>query len=53
MHSVLGVEVQKTVGAVREQAREETGKGNLTGISKQEFIELKIAESMVEAKNST
>lgn len=51
LHSVLGVAVQKTVGAVREQAREETSKGNLTGISKQEFIELKIAESMVEAEN--
>lgn len=51
LHSVLGVTVQKTVGAVREQAREESGKGNLTGISKQEFIELKIAESLVEADN--
>jgi len=49
LNAVLGVRVRKTVGGVREQAREESGKGKLTGVSKQEFIELKIAESLVEA----
>jgi CO dehydrogenase maturation factor len=47
----VGVEVRQTVGRVREEARELAGKGLGAGISKQELLELKIAESLVEAEH--
>jgi CO dehydrogenase maturation factor len=46
---MLGLKVNKSIGTIREDAREEAGKGKLTGISKQEMIEMKISESLVEA----
>jgi CO dehydrogenase maturation factor len=49
LDSALGVAVTQTVGAVREEARELAGKGLGSGVSKQELLELKIAESLVEA----
>ena len=49
LDAVLGVKVEKSVGTVREEARELAGQGNLKGISKQELLEFKIAESLVEA----
>lgn len=51
LDDVLGVEVTKTIGAVREEAREIASKGLAVGISKQELLEYKIAESLVEAKD--
>jgi len=51
LDDVLGVQVAKTIGAVREEAREIAGKGIATGVSKQELLEYKIAESLVEAKD--
>jgi CO dehydrogenase maturation factor len=50
LDATLGVNTRKTVGGVREEAREIAGKGKTGGISKQELLELKIAESIVEAK---
>jgi len=47
-NDVLGVKIEKTVGGVREEAREIAGKGMAAGISKQELLEMKIAESLVE-----
>ncbi|HEX9972122.1 MAG TPA: AAA family ATPase, partial [bacterium] len=47
----LGVQVKKTIGSVREEAREAVGQGMASGISKQQLLELKIAESLVEAKD--
>ena len=49
LDSALGVEVTRTVGAVREEARELAGKGLGSGVSKQQMLELKISESLVEA----
>lgn len=49
LDAALGVEVTQTVGAVREEARELAGKGLGSGVSKQQMLELKIAESLVEA----
>jgi CO dehydrogenase maturation factor len=49
LDGALGVKVDKTVGGVREEAREIAGKGLATGVAKQEILELKIAESLVEA----
>ncbi len=51
LDDVLGVEVTKTIGAVREEAREIASKGLAVGVSKQELLEYKISESLVEAKD--
>jgi CO dehydrogenase maturation factor len=48
LDSALGLEIEKTIGAVREEAREMAGRGLGAGVSKREVLELKIAESMVE-----
>ena len=48
LDAALGVTVEKTVGGVREQVREEVQKG-LSGVSKQDMLRLNIAESLVEA----
>jgi CO dehydrogenase maturation factor len=49
LEDLLGVTVSKTVGGVREEAKEIAGKGMASGITKQQLLELKIAESVVEA----
>jgi CO dehydrogenase maturation factor len=51
LHTVLGVQVESTVGRIREEARTEASKGKVTGIAKQQMLEMKIAECLVEAKN--
>jgi len=51
LDDVLGVEVTKSIGTVREEAREIASKGLAAGISKQELLEYKISESLVEAKD--
>lgn len=51
LDEVLDVKAIKTIGGIREEAREIAGKGLAAGISKQELLELKIAECMVEADN--
>jgi CO dehydrogenase maturation factor len=49
LDAVLGVHATTTIGAVREEARIIASKGMAVGVSKQELLELKIAESLVEA----
>lgn len=49
LDATLGVHAAKTVGGVREDARRIASEGMSSGISKQELLELKIAESLVEA----
>ena len=49
LDTALGVSVAKSIGSVREEAREIAGKGMAIGISKQQLLEFKIAESLVEA----
>jgi len=51
LDAALGVSVEKTIGGVREEAKLLAGSDSLKGISKQELLELKISESMVEAKD--
>ncbi|MCX6985281.1 MAG: AAA family ATPase [Lentisphaerae bacterium] len=51
LHTVLGVKVENSVGRIREEARVEASKGKVTGIAKQQMLEMKIAECLVEAKN--
>lgn len=51
LDAVLGVKAEATIGRVREEAREAAGQGMASGISKQQLLEMKLAESLVEAEN--
>jgi len=52
LDQALGVKAGKTVGGVREEARQIAGEGAIpAGVTKQQLLELKIAESLVEAEN--
>lgn len=51
LDAALGVQVRQTVGRVRESARDLADKGLGAGVSKQQMLELKIAESLVEAED--
>src|ERR1035438_9541374 len=46
LHEALGVGLGATVGGIREDAREQAK--SLKGVSKQEFLELRVQESLVE-----
>jgi CO dehydrogenase maturation factor len=46
LHEVLGVDYQATVGGIREDARQAAKE--MAGISKQEFLDLRVQESIVE-----
>lgn len=50
LDGVLGVRALKTVGQIREESRD-AGAGQPEGVSKRELIELRIAESLVEAED--
>lgn len=49
LDAALGVTVETTVGSAREEAKQEAQKGLAAGISKQEFLQMKIEESLVES----
>jgi CO dehydrogenase maturation factor len=51
LDAALGVFAEKSVGGIREEAREIAGKGLQGGISKQELLGLKIGECLVEAED--
>ena len=51
LDAALGLEVEKTIGTVREEAREIAKLGLGAGVSKRELLELKIAESLVEGED--
>lgn len=51
LDAALGVQVNKSVGSVREETRRLAEKGMAAGISKQQMLEMKIAESLVEARD--
>jgi CO dehydrogenase maturation factor len=51
LDAVLGVKAASTIGRVREETKEVAAKGLAGGISKQQLLEIKIAESLVEADN--
>jgi CO dehydrogenase maturation factor len=48
LDAALGVIAEKTVGAIREEARQIAGRIVLSGISKAEMLALKISECLVE-----
>jgi len=49
LDAALGVKVTSTVGRAREEVRDEAAQAVKSGISKQELLQLKIAESLVES----
>lgn len=49
LDAALGVKAVKTVGSAREEVRDEAQKGLGAGITKQDLLEMKISESLVEA----
>jgi len=49
LDQALGVRVVKSIGSAREETRQIAGKGLAAGISKQQLLELKIAEGLLEA----
>ena len=50
LDAALGVTVTSTVGKAREEVREEAAAAAANGISKQQMLEMKISESLVESK---
>jgi CO dehydrogenase maturation factor len=51
LDSALGINVVKTVGGVREDARKFTQDQKVRGMDKKRFLELRIAESLVESED--
>ncbi len=51
LDAALGVTATRTLGGIREEARELSAQGLSVGVSKQELLELKIAETLVEAED--
>jgi CO dehydrogenase maturation factor len=51
LDSSLGINVVKTVGGVREDARKFTQDQKVRGMDKKRFLELRIAESLVESED--
>lgn len=49
LDGLLGVDVKSTVGGVREEAKRIAQRGMAEGLSKQELLDMKIHESLVEA----
>ena len=50
LDAALGVKAAQTVGKAREEVREEASEALRNGISKNELLQLKISESLVESK---
>ncbi len=48
---LLGVRVAKSIGGIREEAREIASRGELQGIAKQDYLQLKVSECLVETDN--
>lgn len=48
LDTTLGINAEKTVGSIRESVKTEASKGMASGISKQQLLEMKIEESIVE-----
>jgi len=49
LNDLLGVRLEDTIGAIREDMRDQGGAGIPAGMSKQQFLEYKIQSSVVEA----
>jgi len=50
LHLVLGVALEETIGDIREETLQEVYRGGLGGISKHDYLEVRINQALVEAK---
>ncbi len=50
LHMTLGLPLEETVGAVREETLDPQARKRLTGIPKQDYLELRIQQALVESK---
>ncbi len=50
LHLVLGVPLEETIGDIREETLQETYRGGLGGISKHDYLEVRINRALVESK---
>ncbi len=50
LHLVLGVSLEETIGDIREETLQETYRGGLGGISKHDYLEVRINQALVESK---
>ena len=48
LDTLLGVKVIKSIGGIREEAREIASKGELQGIARQDYLQLKVSQCLVE-----
>lgn len=51
LDAALGVQVEQTVGGVREEARVLAAENSATGVAKPEFLRMKVAQSLVETNH--
>jgi len=49
LHLVLGVPLEETIGDIREESLQEIARGGLEGISKHDYLELRINQALVES----
>ncbi len=49
LDAALGIRAESTIGSIREEARQIAGKGMAVGAAKQQLLEMKIAQCLVEA----
>ena len=50
LHLVLGVPLEETIGDIREETLQEIARGGLGGISKHDYLEVRINQALVETK---
>ncbi|MGB5931586.1 MAG: AAA family ATPase [Anaerolineae bacterium] len=50
LHLVLGVPLEETIGDIREKTLQEIGRGGLGGISKHDYLEVRINRALVESE---
>ena len=50
LHMALGLPLEETVGAVREEMLDSKVRKRLTGVPKQDYLEMRVQESLVESK---
>jgi CO dehydrogenase maturation factor len=51
LDGALGVRADATIGSIREEAREIAGKGMAVGAAKQQLLEMKISQCLVESED--
>ncbi len=50
LHLVLGVPLEETIGDIREETLQEIARGGLGGISKHDYLEVRINQALVETE---